>query len=72
MSERTDRTRRQTSAAASMKRDPVCGMLIDIKDAAGMAEYRGKTYYFHTPECNASFEQNPEKYVEKNAEDANE
>lgn len=46
-----------------MERDPVCGMLIDKKDAAGMAEYEGKTYYFHTPECNAAFEATPEKYV---------
>lgn len=46
-----------------MVRDPVCGMLIEKKDAAGMAEYEGKTYYFHTTDCNAAFEQSPEKYV---------
>lgn len=25
-----------------MVRDPVCGMLIEEKDAAGIAEYKGK------------------------------
>ena len=46
-----------------MERDPVCGMLIEKKDAAGMAEYKGKTYYFHTTDCNAAFERSPEKYI---------
>ena len=46
-----------------MVRDPVCGMLIEEKDAAGIAEYKGKTYYFHTTECNAAFLRSPEKYA---------
>lgn len=55
-----------------MTRDPVCGMLIEEKDAAGMAEYKGKTYYFHTTECNAAFERSPDTYVREQKKHAGE
>ncbi|MBP1694589.1 MAG: hypothetical protein H6Q37_2472, partial [Chloroflexi bacterium] len=29
-----------------MAKDPVCGMDIDPKTAAGESEYQGQTYYF--------------------------
>ncbi len=29
-----------------MVKDPVCGMEIDPKEAAGKSEYQGQTYYF--------------------------
>ncbi len=46
-----------------MARDPVCGMEVDEKQAAGIAEYQGKTYYFCAPSCKKAFEKEPEKYV---------
>lgn len=43
--------------------DPVCGMRIDEKTAAGKSEYRGKTYYFCALSCKAAFDADPEKYI---------
>jgi Cu+-exporting ATPase len=48
-----------------MVKDPVCGMMIDEKTAAGKSEYKGTTYYFCAPVCKSRFEQNPDKYVGK-------
>ena len=45
--------------------DPVCGMKIDEKDAAGKSTYQGKTYYFCATACKAKFDQNPQQYVKK-------
>ncbi len=50
-----------------MAKDPVCGMDVDEKTAAGKSEYKGKTYYFCSPGCKKQFDQNPEKYVGKEA-----
>lgn len=47
-----------------MAKDPVCGMDVDEATAEHKAEHKGKTYYFCAPACKASFEENPEKYVE--------
>lgn len=51
-----------------MAKDPVCGMEIDEKTAAGKSEYKGKTYYFCSTGCKKSFDQDPEKYVGKTDE----
>jgi Cu+-exporting ATPase len=53
-----------------MTRDPVCGMQINEKDAAGKSEYRGKTYYFCSPGCKAAFDKEPGKYALKEASGA--
>ena len=46
-----------------MEKDVVCGMTVDPKTAAGKSEYQGKTYYFCSKGCKASFDKNPAKYV---------
>ena len=46
-----------------MELDPVCGMTIDPKEAAGTSDYKGKTYYFCAPGCKRSFDKDPEKYL---------
>lgn len=46
-----------------MSKDPVCGMNVDEKKAAGKSDYKGKTYYFCAVSCKKEFDQNPEKYV---------
>jgi YHS domain-containing protein len=46
-----------------MVKDPVCGMQIDEKKAAGKSEYRGTTYYFCAAICKTKFDQNPSAYV---------
>jgi YHS domain-containing protein len=46
-----------------MVKDPVCGMDIDPKTAAGKSDYQGQTYYFCSPGCKKAFDKEPGKYV---------
>ena len=46
-----------------MSKDPVCGMMVDEKAAAGKSEYKGQTYYFCATSCKAKFDQDPQRYV---------
>ena len=46
-----------------MAKNPVCGMDVDEKSAAGKSEYQGQTYYFCSPGCKKAFDKEPEKYV---------
>jgi Cu+-exporting ATPase len=48
-----------------MAKDPVCGMTIDEKTAAGRTEHEGTTYYFCAPICKQKFERDPAMYVTK-------
>lgn len=43
--------------------DPVCGMQVDPRQAAGESEYQGTTYYFCSPGCKRQFDRNPEQFV---------
>lgn len=45
-----------------MKKDPVCGMDIDEKNAVTI-KYGGKTYYFCNPTCQWAFKNNPGQFV---------
>ena len=45
--------------------DPVCGMQVEKKDAAGEYEHDGVMYYFDSEECMKLFYQDPEQYVGK-------
>ncbi len=46
-----------------MARDPICGMEVDEKKAAGTSAYQGLTYYFCSLNCKREFDRNPVKYV---------
>ena len=49
---------------ASDKRiDPVCGMEVDPKKAAGRSTYVGAVYYFCSLACKQAFDANPTKYL---------
>ncbi len=48
--------------------DVVCGMDIDRATAAGMSEYKGKTYYFCSAGCKRAFDKDPEKYLTAGAQ----
>ena len=48
-----------------MATDPVCGMDVDEKTAAGKSDFAGKTYYFCSLSCKHSFDKEPAKYVSK-------
>ena len=46
-----------------MVKDPVCGMDVDPKTAAGKSEYQGQTYYFCSAGCKKAFDKEPAKYA---------
>ena len=48
--------------------DPVCGMQVEEKDAAGLSEHEGKTYYFDREECMTKFNEHPEQYASKSGQ----
>ncbi len=46
-----------------MEKDPVCGMDVDPKDAAGESDYEGRRYYFCSPACKEEFDVDPAAYA---------
>jgi Cu+-exporting ATPase len=48
---------------AEMVKDPVCGMMIDEKTAAGQSEYQGQTFYFCAAICKTKFDADPKRYA---------
>jgi YHS domain-containing protein len=50
---------------ADKVKDPVCGMEIDSRTAAGKSEYQGQTYYFCSAACKKSFDRDPSKFAKK-------
>jgi Cu+-exporting ATPase len=48
-------------------RDPVCGMTVDPRRAAGSSIYQGETYHFCSKGCAAKFQAAPEKYLHPQA-----
>ena len=44
-------------------KDPVCGMMVEERRAAGTSAYQGKTFYFCSPGCKSSFDKNPAKFA---------
>lgn len=46
-----------------MAKDPVCKMDVNEKTAKVKSDFNGKTYYFCNPNCKATFDKNPSKYV---------
>ena len=51
-------------------KDPVCDMDVTPESAAGISEYKGRTYYFCSPGCKRSFDKDPEKYLSEVGESA--
>ena len=56
-------TQKDEKEMIRMAKDPVCGMEVNEKTAAGKSEYMGKTYYFCAPGCKKTFDANPTKYL---------
>ena len=46
-----------------MKTDPVCGMQVDTKTAAGTTNYKDQTYYFCAQGCKRKFDEDPAQYA---------
>ena len=49
--------------ATEKRIDPVCGMAVDPKEAAGRSTYIGAVYYFCSLACKQAFDANPRKYL---------
>jgi YHS domain-containing protein len=49
--------------AENLVLDPICGMRVNRAFAPAQEEYKGKTYYFCSEECNQKFLQDPERYL---------
>src|SRR5436309_2890558 len=55
-------------AGPELHHDPVCGMHIEAKDAAGTLEHNGNAYYFCSTSCIEKFKAHPENYLRPKAE----
>ena len=59
-----DQEEEHDMSAKSLKvTDPVCGMTVDPAKAAASVEHQGRTYYFCSQHCVATFTAKPESYV---------
>ncbi len=54
----------------AMQTDPVCSMQIDDQNASEKSQHQGTTYYFCSADCKRKFDQQPEQYVGKQAQDS--
>jgi len=45
-----------------MMKDPVCNMMVDEKKTKLKSEHEGKTFYFCSAGCKATFDKDPHKY----------
>jgi Cu+-exporting ATPase len=48
-----------------MVKDPVCDMQVNETTAAATVVHKGKTYYFCSSACKATFEKTPEKFASR-------
>lgn len=53
----------QPEIAVATSIDPVCGMTVDPKTAAGSHKHKGTTYHFCSTGCLSKFKAAPEKYL---------
>jgi P-type Cu+ transporter len=45
-----------------VQKDPVCGMMVDEKQAKNVSEANGQKIYLCSAGCKGQFDQNPGKY----------
>lgn len=50
-----------------MHTDPVCGMHVDEKNAAGKSKHNGQEFYFCSTTCKEKFDQNPDQFARTSA-----
>jgi uncharacterized membrane protein YraQ (UPF0718 family)/YHS domain-containing protein len=55
--------RAMSAPAATMARDPVCGMSVDPATAEHVSTVAGRRYYFCSAGCKASFDADPARYL---------
>ena len=45
-----------------MRKDPVCGMIVDEKKMKLTSKHDNKTFYFCSASCKATFDEEPPKH----------
>ena len=55
----------RSAQTSQTEKDPVCGMKVDPKTAPS-STYKGKKYYFCSPEEKVDLDKDPAKYVAAN------
>lgn len=58
----TDHEHKEHTMAHQEHIDPICGMVVDPKDAADTRVYDGRTIYFCSKHCAGVFDEDPAKY----------
>jgi YHS domain-containing protein len=53
----------QSQSGGTVEKDVVCGMEVDPAKAAGTSHVNGKTYYFCSKGCKATFDADPARYT---------
>ncbi|HET9533335.1 MAG TPA: YHS domain-containing protein [Blastocatellia bacterium] len=48
--------------------DPVCGMQVDEKNAAGRSNFQGQEYLFCSQGCKNKFDQNPQQFASQSGQ----
>src|SRR3981081_609668 len=51
------------NTSEQLARDPVCGMTVDPRKAAGSFEYNGQTYFFCSIGCLEKFKADPDRFL---------
>ena len=51
--------------SVSKVKDPVCGMWIEVRDAAGSTTYESQPVYFCSDQCRRDFESDPARYYDR-------
>jgi P-type Cu+ transporter len=46
-----------------MQTDPICGMKVDERTATLKSEHDGRTFYFCSARCKATFDADPHRYA---------
>ncbi len=46
----------------NLTKDPVCGMMVDPRRAAGSQEHEGRTFHFCSKGCHQRFRADPHRY----------
>lgn len=46
-----------------VRKDPVCGMDVDPRDALHTSSFKGRPYFFCSAACCRAFDADPEKYL---------
>jgi uncharacterized protein len=64
------RNQRRLGGGEGYAIDPVCGMQVEVANAAARSERDGQVVYFCSDHCRHRFEADPQRYAEREAEPA--